>query len=291
MGAGIAAVINTRNEEKNLPYALRSVRPWVDEIIVVDMHSEDRTVEVARSFGARTFLHEPLGFADPARAFALEQATQPWALILDADEMVPAPLAHALKRIAAEDRADVVVVSFLNYLFGSPLLHTGYGPHQTRHPRFFKRGSVEARPTVHRFLHPAPGARVHQMESSAGLAIVHFNYLNIAHYLEKLDRYTTIEAAQARQRGERASFFRALRAAAGELVGRYLLACGYRDGWRGALVAVMMAFYRLTTQAKLKELETAGPREATEAHYRAEAERVLAEYAPSSTGQIERPTP
>ena len=44
----ISAVINTLNEEKNLPAALRSVYSWVDEIVVVDMHSEDRTVEIAR---------------------------------------------------------------------------------------------------------------------------------------------------------------------------------------------------------------------------------------------------
>src|SRR5262245_29586580 len=103
MAPGISVVINTRNEEKNLPHALRSVRPWVDEIIVVDMCSEDRTVEIARSFGAKTFPHEPLGYCEPARAFALGQATQPWVLILDADEMVPAPLSRALRSAAAGD--------------------------------------------------------------------------------------------------------------------------------------------------------------------------------------------
>jgi glycosyltransferase involved in cell wall biosynthesis len=82
-------VINTLNEERRLPYALRSVQDWVDEIVVVDMHSDDKTVEIAEAFGARIFTHERVGYADPARAFAFARATGDWILILDADELVP----------------------------------------------------------------------------------------------------------------------------------------------------------------------------------------------------------
>jgi glycosyltransferase involved in cell wall biosynthesis len=73
--ATISVVINTLNEEHRLPFALRSVRDWVDQIVVVDMHSDDGTVAVARDFGAQVFMHERLAYADPAREFALAQAT------------------------------------------------------------------------------------------------------------------------------------------------------------------------------------------------------------------------
>ena len=85
----ISVVINTLNEERRLPYALRSVQDWVDEIVVVDTHSDDKTVEIAEEFGARIFTHERVGYADPARAFAFARATGDWILILDADELVP----------------------------------------------------------------------------------------------------------------------------------------------------------------------------------------------------------
>src|SRR5450759_1251360 len=94
MGTRISAVINTLNEERNLPFALRSVQDWVDEIVVVDMHSEDATRDIAKQYGARVFLHERLGYADPARAFALEQAVGDWILLIDADELIPAPLSE-----------------------------------------------------------------------------------------------------------------------------------------------------------------------------------------------------
>jgi glycosyltransferase involved in cell wall biosynthesis len=83
----ISAVFNTFNEEKRLRFALRSVKPWVDEIVVVDMHSSDATRTIAENFGAKVFLHEPLGYADPARAFAVAQATGDWILMLDADRL------------------------------------------------------------------------------------------------------------------------------------------------------------------------------------------------------------
>ncbi|MEO8272560.1 MAG: glycosyltransferase [Chloroflexota bacterium] len=72
----ISAVINTLNEEHHLGFALRSVRDWVDEIVVVEMDSDDRTAEIARSFGARVSRHDWVGYADPARTFAGSSLTE-----------------------------------------------------------------------------------------------------------------------------------------------------------------------------------------------------------------------
>src|ERR1700692_4417067 len=100
MDSQISVVINTLNEERDLPYALRSVQPWADEIVVVDMYSSDRTVEVAKQFGARVVLDKGPGFNMPPRESAIQQATKPWIFVLDADELVPYSLSKALRRIA-----------------------------------------------------------------------------------------------------------------------------------------------------------------------------------------------
>ena len=94
----ISVVINTLNEEKNLAYTLRSVQSWASEIIVVDMHSTDKTVEIAKTHGAKVFYHEPTGFVEPAQEFAVAQASHAWILLLDADEVVPKPLSERLLR-------------------------------------------------------------------------------------------------------------------------------------------------------------------------------------------------
>jgi glycosyltransferase involved in cell wall biosynthesis len=274
----ISVVINTLNEEKNLPYALRSVRPWADEIIVVDMHSEDRTVEIAQEFGAKVFLHERVGYADPARAYAVSNATAEWILMLDADEVVPAPLSRHLKRIADDDRADIVMIPWLNYLLGAPLKYSGWGPEQDKHFRFFKRGMMEITSKIHGYYKFVPGGRVLQLAYQPGMAVVHFNYVDAWQFLEKLNRYTTIEAQQASERGERASAWRALYWATREFLNRYLLKQGYRDGWRGFYLSGLMAMYRWVAYAKLQELKSTGGRKAALDSYRHEAERIIAGY-------------
>jgi glycosyltransferase involved in cell wall biosynthesis len=274
----LSVVINTLNEEHNLPYALRSVRSWTDEIVVVDMHSEDRTTETAREYGARVFFHERVSAFDAARAFAIAQATGEWILLLDADEVVPEPLSRRLLEIAANDEADVVIIPWSNYLLGAPLMHTGWGPKEDKHARFFKPGMLQSSAKIHDFSRPSPGARVMELAYQPGLAMVHFNYLDAAQFLEKLNRYTTIEARQAFERGERASAQRALYSAAREFVWRYLRMKGYRDGWRGLYLSGLMATYRWATYAKLQELESVGSREAVREVYGRKSERILEGY-------------
>jgi len=281
LGPRISVVINTFNEERNLPNALRSVKPWADEIVVVDMYSEDRTVEVAREFGAKVFFHERAGFADPARAYAFAQASGDWILMLDADELVPAPLSRKLREIVESDRADVVRIPRLNYLLGAPLLHAGWGPHQDVHPRFFRRGCLQATNDVHDFLKPMPSSRIIELPFEPGSAVVHFNYLNAEHFIEKLNRYTSIQARQAFERAQQMTPACAVVIGVKEFLVRYLKTQGFRDGWRGFYLSAFMVFYRLATAAKLQELKAIGPREAVEALYRQEAERILAAYGDS----------
>lgn len=274
----VSVVINTLNEERNLSYALRSVQPWVDEIVVVDMHSEDRTVEIARSYGARVFFHDRIPAFDAARAFAIGQASEDWVLLLDADEVVPEPLSRRLKEIARDDEADVVNISWLNYLLGAPLTRTGWGPRQDKHKRFFKRSMVTTSATVHDFLKSAPGARVLDLGYRPGLAVAHFNYLDTAQFIEKLNRYTSIEAQQAYEKGVRVGSGRALYGAGREFLYRYLRKRGFRDGWRGLYLSGLMAMYRWATYAKLRELESVGGRESVLDTYKHEKEGVLKGY-------------
>lgn len=274
----ISVVINTLNEEKNLPFALRSVHTWADEIVVVDMHSSDHTVDIAREFGAKVFFHEPTGFVEPARAYAISQTTGDWVLILDADELIPAPISKKLLEITAKNTADVIVIPRLNYLLGKPLLHTGWGPQQDKHARYFKRGKLQASAKIHDYLKPVPGAMVYELPYQPDCAMVHFNYLDSEQFIEKLNRYTTIEAEQAFKRGERSSTFKALLYAIKEFLSRYIKNQGYRDGWRGFYLSMMMVFYRLSTSMKLTELETSGTRSEIEQLYSQEAEAIINTY-------------
>ncbi len=82
----ISLCMIVKNEEKNLPRCLESVRGLVDEIVVLDTGSEDNTVSVAESFGAKVY-HMPWpGSFSAARNESLKKAGGNWILYLDADE-------------------------------------------------------------------------------------------------------------------------------------------------------------------------------------------------------------
>jgi glycosyltransferase involved in cell wall biosynthesis len=278
MKSRISVVINTLNEEKNLPFALRSVQPWVDEIIVVDMHSEDRTVEIARGFGATVHLHPGPGFQYAPRAVALQQATSEWVLVLDADELIPIALSRDLQQLADSKEADVVLIPRINYLLGAPLRYSGWGPAQDHQMRFFRNGFVVGSSMAHRDFTPVEGARIKVLPFSGHNAIIHFNYVDSFHFIEKLNRYTSIEAKQAFEGGEQVTSLRAAFTGLREFLMRYLRAQGFRDGWRGFYLCAFMVFYRVAAAAKLQELRTAGPHDVIEARYRQEAEKILGPY-------------
>lgn len=274
----VSVVINTLNEERNLPLALRSVHAWADEIVVCDMHSEDRTVAIAKEYGAKVCLHERMGFADPARAYAIAQARHDWVLVLDADELIPKAMSEVIARLVAADEADVYRIPRLNYLLGAPLRYLGWGPDQDAQLRLFKRSSVNVTPDIHSFFHARPGAREQRLRYREGEAIVHFNYIDLSHFIEKLNRYATIEAKQAFARGERASVRKAVTSSLREWGSRYLRNGGTREGWRGLYLTAMMSMYRVAIQGKLTELETGNDEAAVKRRYAAEAERYLDEY-------------
>jgi glycosyltransferase involved in cell wall biosynthesis len=281
----VSAVINTLNEEQNLPHVLRSVRPWVDEMIVVDMHSEDRTVEVARELGANVYLHPRMGYVEPARAFAVGRATGDWIVLLDADEMIPHPLSSALLEIARADRADVAMLPRLNYMLGAQMMHTRCGPQQDYQLRFFKPGFLNLTDQIHRGARPTKDARVVYLPYGPGQAIVHFANVDFAQILEKINLYTTIEAGERSNEQKRPRALRSLARGGQKFCDYYIKAKGYRDGWRGFCVSAANLLYVLLVDAKVAESRANGPRGAVEAAYRSEAEKIISEYdmAPSPT--------
>lgn len=287
----ISLVCNTLNEERNLPNLLRSVQTWVDEIIVVDMHSEDNTVAIAQEFGAKVYPFERMGFCEPARKFAVEQATGDWILILDADEVVPEPLSKELIRIAGSGEADVVDIAWLNFIAAAPWYHTGWGPTNDRHMRFFRKGALIFGDAIHAGVHSAPRVKIHRLPFTYDHSVHHFSYLDWTHFLEKLNRYTTAEAEQAYARGERASQSKAIFQALFEFANRYVRHKGYRDGWRGFYSSAFMMTYRIAIHAKLQQMESVGGRAQIAAQYRAFADQLIAAYGPQETIAVQNQRP
>jgi (heptosyl)LPS beta-1,4-glucosyltransferase len=274
----VSVVINTYNEEHNLPYALRSVQPWADEVIVVDMHSSDKTVEIAKQYGAKVFYHPQMGFVEPARTFAISQASHSWVLLLDADEVVPKDLSERLLDIARHDQADVVFIPYCNYFLGDYLRGTFVRLGHDLHARFFKPRQVLFKPRIHQYVDPVAGARRLVLPQRESLAIHHFSYLSLSHFAQKIDRYTTVEAQQALERGEKPYTWRAFGDAISEFLSQYIKHQGFLAGWRGFYYSALMSYYYIAKWGKLKSLYEVGDETQVRQRYDDIAESLLKQY-------------
>lgn len=122
--ASVCACLIVRDEEAQLARCLGSIRSWVDDIVVVDTGSTDRTVEIAESFGARVF-HQPWeGDFSKHRNFSIDQATGEWVLIIDADEEFRESDRAVLEQALNNKENDIVCLNVFNIYPDRPDTHT-----------------------------------------------------------------------------------------------------------------------------------------------------------------------
>src|SRR3990170_3911426 len=193
----ISAVINTLNEEKNLSRAMESVK-WADEIVVCDMYSEDKTVEVAKKLGAKIVRHKRINYVEPARNFVISKASGPWILVLDADEEIPDSLAKRLQEFAkSKIKSDFVEIPRKNIIFNKWMKASMWWPDYQ--VRFFKKGSVVWGDKIHS--KPDTRGQGLQLPAEEKWAITHQNYQTIGQFIERMNRYTSIEAEELTKEG------------------------------------------------------------------------------------------
>lgn len=112
--ATVSACMIVKNEEELLPGCLESIRNWVDEIIVVDTGSTDRTVEIAKEYGAKIFHQEWTGNFSFHRNYSIEQAMSDWVFIIDADEEVEQAHVPEIRQALAQDQFRTITVNVFN---------------------------------------------------------------------------------------------------------------------------------------------------------------------------------
>ncbi|CAN5725413.1 glycosyltransferase family 2 protein [soil metagenome] len=273
--APITAVLITLNEEHNLEFCLRSLRPWCDEIIVVDMLSEDRTPQIAARYADLVLPHERIEAFDQARGAGIQRARNEWIVVLDADELIPPRLGEWIADWVRQEPAhDVALLPRVNVFLGRWIRSSNWWPGL---PRLFRRDSMHISEQLHRGLQPVPGARVKRLPKDPQLSIWHFSYASLDALTSKTNRYTTIEARQAIARGRPSPkpwrlFPRALRG----MWFDYVMRRGYRDGLAGLTYAINRAYYRYLSMAKRWDEREAPGRQA---RYDRMREKILSGYS------------
>ena len=247
----LSVVINTINEEKNLPHVLASINALADEIIVVDMHSDDKTVQIAKAAGAKVFTHERTNFVEPARNFAISKASGEWILVLDADETVPKELVQKLKELIEQASADYYRIPRKNLIFGKWITHSFWWPDYNI--RLFKKGKVSWNELIHSV--PITIGIGADLEAKEEYCILHNMYSSISQFVDRLNRYTSIQANQKKATGYKFSWLDIIKKPSEEFLRRYFAESGYKDGIHGLALANLQAFSEVVLYLKVWELE------------------------------------
>ena len=242
----LSVTIITKNEAADLGDALESVS-WADEVIVVDSESTDDTVAIARRFTSHVTTRPWPGYV-AQKNHAASLATHDWILSLDADEVVSAPLREEITAIVERGGAHAgYAIPRRNVFWGRWIRHGGLYPDWQL--RLFGRGRGRfAERSVHESV---------TVEGSVGRLtghLEHRSYRDVADFLARADRYSTLAAEEwlAAGRRSRPLIDLAVRPV-GRFLGMYLARGGFLDGWRGFLLAVLYGYYVLMRSAKVWE--------------------------------------
>ena len=247
----ISTVIVTLNEEKKLLNCLESVKDFSDEIVVVDLGSTDHTLEIAKKYQAKIFTHPRVDYVELVRNFAIAKAQGDWILVLDPDETVPQSLKNKLKDVISEDKYTAVNISRKNIFFGKWISHTNWWP--DRHVRFFKKGKVKWEKRIH--LYPKVEGQILELPAKEDLAIEHFGYQTIGEFINRQNRYSSIEAQNLYNLVEKFSWGKLFWKPTREFLVRFIKHRGFLDGFYGFALTILMMVYQLQLMVKLWELK------------------------------------
>ena len=236
----------TRNAATQLAACMESIA-FADETLVVDGGSSDGTAELAARHGARVVQKEWLGFG-PQKQFAVESARHDWVLCLDADERVSETLRASILAALAAPAAQAYAMPRCNRFMGRWLRHgEGYPDWSLR--LFDRRHARWSDDPVHeKVLTAAPVAR---LEGD----LLHDSAETLENYLDKQNRYTSIQAEALFKAGKRAGVAQLLLSPALRFLKFYVLRLGLLDGVPGLVHIAIGCCNSFHKYAKLMALQ------------------------------------
>nr|WP_239559081.1 glycosyltransferase family 2 protein [Sporohalobacter salinus] len=236
-------MVLTYNEENNITDCLDSI-DWIEEIVVVDSYSEDRSVELARKYTSKVYQREFDDFASQ-RNFGLDQLESEWVLVVDADERVTPELKGEILEKLAYPQAEGYRVPRRNYFLGKWIKYCGWYPDYTL--RLFKTEDNSYSGLVHEGIEI--DGRVIELDND----LIHYTYRNLEHYLDKINHYTTLDAEKKYQAGVKKGLAYILFRPVVEFIKKFFLKKGFLLGRQGIILSILSAYYQFLKYIKLWE--------------------------------------
>lgn len=242
----LSVTIICKNEEENIRECLESVM-WVDEIILVDSFSTDKTIEIARKYTDKIFRQEWLGFAKQ-RQFALSKVSNKWVFPLDADERCSPDLKdEILSVIKSENNFSGYRIPRKSFFLNKWIKHGGWYPgYQTR--LFLNEKTKVADRLVHE------GYEVNGNLGFLKSDILHYTVSSISEYMSRVNNYSSLQAVEKSNK-KKIKFSDILLRPIASYLQQFFLKRGFLDGIHGLMVTNFDVITNMLTYMKAWELQ------------------------------------
>jgi len=246
----ITAIVLTHNEEEMLPNCLKTL-DWVDEIIVSDKGSIDKTVEIAQRAGAKIHHFEGIYF-DDWRNQALKQASGEWVLFIDPDERVTVFLKNEIQMILTgngESNFSAYRVKRINYWWGKRFYACGASNDRV-HKLFYRSKLKQWRGIIHE----SPEFEGESGDLEGGL--IHLTHRNLDSVLKKSSQWTRFEAELfAKTDHPKITWPRLFKIFITAFWQKFIMQKGFKDGTEGFIESMVQAWNRFMVYEQLWEMQ------------------------------------
>lgn len=245
----ISAVIITFNEERNIERCLNSLKGIVDEIVVVDSYSTDKTQTICEKYGVK-FVQNPFEGHVQQKNYAVAQAEFDIVLSLDADESLSDQLQHDIQQIKNNWKGDAYAFNRLNNYCGHWVRHCGWYP--DRKIRLWDRRMGEwGGINPHDRVVMGEGSNINTISSD----LLHYTYSSIEEHMVQINKFSTIAANHAFDNKKKANVLTHLFLYPFFIfVKTYFFQLGFMDGYYGYVISINSAYYRYLKYLKLAEM-------------------------------------
>ena len=248
MKVKLSVVIITYNEERNIGRCLDSLMGVADETVVVDSYSTDRTEEICRQYPVRFIKHRFYGHIEQ-KNWAILQASSPYILSLDADEVLSDELRASILQVKENWTHDGYYFNRLTNYCGKWIRHTSWYPSRKLRMWDARKGRWGGFNPHDRFYLERGSTRKFLKGD-----ILHYSYYTVSEHLVQMNTFSTILARSYYDRGRRVYFFSLLLHPLWRFLKDFFVKTGFLDGYYGFIVSVNSAHEVFMKYVKLNNI-------------------------------------
>ena len=243
----ITGLVITLNEEKNIAGVIENF-DFVDEIIVVDSFSDDKTFEIAKaSEGVKVFQHKFINFSKQ-KNFALSKASHDWVVFIDADERISKKGKKEILKTVRKAKHDAYFARFQYFYGEKPIRFSGFQTAKSH--RLFRSSKCKYDESI----------KVHEkliVNGTSGVLknrLNHYSFRNYEHYKSKMKLYGSMKAKKLKEKGKSAYWLKTTAKMFYRFVNHFIIRLGFLDGKVGFQISILSAYEVKIRYQKLAEL-------------------------------------